>query len=78
MMFTKIDEQNFNNATACHICEQEFTSSDKRVRDHCHLTGLYRGSAHEKCNLSYRVPKHIPVIFHNLTGYDGHLFNIAK
>ncbi|CAL1278657.1 unnamed protein product [Larinioides sclopetarius] len=46
----------------------------KKVIDHCHLTGKYRGPAHNKCNLYYRIPKFIPVKIHNLTGYDSHLF----
>ena len=44
------------------------------MRDHCHLTGKYRGAAHRSCNLNYRVPKVIPVIFHNLAKYDAPLF----
>ena len=46
-----------------------------RVRDHCHITGTYRGSAHQDCNLKLRLnPEEIkiPVIFHNLRGYDSH------
>ena len=45
-----------------------------KVRDHCHYTGLYRGAAHNNCNLKYKIPKHIPIVFHNLSGYDAHLF----
>ena len=44
------------------------------MRDHCHLTGKFRGAAQEACNLKYRVPKFFPVVFHNLSGYDSHLF----
>ena len=47
-----------------------------RVRDHCHFTGVYRGVAHNACNVNYRIsPKNwkLPVIIHNLKGYDGHL-----
>ena len=61
-----------NNATHCHICEGEL--GDDKVVDHCHLTGRYRGAAHSKCNLEFKVPKFFPVIFHNLSGYDSHLF----
>ena len=43
-----------------------------KVRDHDHITGLYRGCAHAYCNLTYKVPPFIPVIFHNLKGYDAH------
>jgi len=45
------------------------------VRDHCHYSGKFRGAAHNQCNLLFRKPKHIPVIFHNLAGYDSHLFD---
>ena len=43
------------------------------MRDHCHYTGLYRGAAHNNCNLKYRILDYIPVVFHNLN-YDAHLF----
>ena len=47
----------------------------RRVRDHCYFTLDYiRGAAHIKCNLKYKIPKHIPIVFHNLSGYDAHLF----
>ena len=43
-----------------------------KVRDHCHYTGKYRGAAHDICNLRYKTPKEIPVIFHNGSTYDYH------
>ena len=69
------DEQHFNAAIECHICGKKYTNKDIRVRDHCHITGQYRGSAHHDCNLKLRInPKEfkLPVIFHNLRGYDSH------
>ena len=48
--------------------------NNDKVRDHCHYTGKYRGAANNSCNLKYRKPKFIPVVFHNLSGYDSHLF----
>jgi hypothetical protein len=54
------------------VCE--FTLKDYKVNDHCHYTGKYRGAAHNSCNLRMRQPKFIPVLFHNLEGYDAHLF----
>ena len=72
MIFTKEDEKQFNKALDCWICG-EYLGND-RVRDHCHFTGRYRGPAHNSCNLKYRKPKNISVFFHNLSGYDSHLF----
>ena len=75
LRMTKDDEEKFQKAEECHICIKKYTDKDIRVRDHCHITGKYRGSAHQECNLKLKVnPKEIkiPVIFHNLRGYDSH------
>ena len=72
MNFTQEDEIVHNQTTLCHICNEKMESKDK-VRDHCHLTGKYRGAAHYKCNLAFKYSKYIPVFFHNLEGYDSHL-----
>ena len=72
MIFTEEDRKHFNNASDCWICGEEL--GNDRVRDHCHFTGRYRGPAHNSCNLKYRKPKNISVFFHNLSGYDSHLF----
>ena len=69
------DEEKFQKADECHICNNKYTDKDIRVRDHCHITGKYRGSAHQECNLQLRLnPEEvkISVIFHNLRGYDSH------
>ena len=70
---TKKQLKRYENASRCHICVKQFNSNDPKVRDHCHYTGHYRGAAHLLCNLRYRVPSYIPVVFHNLLDYD-HLF----
>ena len=72
MIFTEEDRKQFNKASDCWICGEEL--GNDRVRDHCHFTGRYRGPAHNRCNLKYRKPKSISVFFHNLSGYDSHLF----
>ena len=77
MIFGKEEEKRYNEETKCWICKEEFDDKDKdkeKVKDHCHYTGRYRGAAHNKCNLNYRKPNFTPVVFHNLSGYDSHLF----
>ena len=76
---TTEEEEDFQSATKCHICEEKLFRDKKtnkilKVRDHCHFTGDYRGAAHNECNLKCRKPLILPVIFHNLQGYDAHLF----
>ena len=73
MKITPEEEEQFNQASNCWICGDYLNLKD-RVRDHCHYTGRYRGAAHNKCNLKYSKPNNISVFFHNLTGYDSHLF----
>ena len=72
------EENNFcKKQEACYICKEKFCMDKddkdyidrKKVKDHCHYTGKFRGAAHSKCNLIYKVPKDIPIIIHN-TSYD--------
>ena len=72
---TKKEEENYNNQKVCYICKKEFDKSDKKhhkLRDHCHYFGKYRGAAHNICNLRYKIPKEIPIAFHNGSTYDYH------
>ena len=83
MEMTDEDKESFKRAKECHICKTPYNTDDKIVRDHCHVTGKYRGSAHEKCNLNFQLTNKIPVVFHNLKGYDSHFImqeigNIVK
>ena len=72
LLLTKEEQILFNKEKFCHICKMELEND--KVRDHCHFTGKYRGAAHNSCNLQCRKPMILPVIFHNLQGYDAHLF----
>ena len=75
LKMTNDDELCFKLEEKCHICNKKYTDKDIRVRNHCHITGKYRGSAHQECNLKLRIEPEkikIPVIFHNLRGYDSH------
>ena len=81
---TKEEKDDYNNQKVCYICKKEFITSNTiessslegnkhyKVRDHCHYTGKYRGAAHNICNLRYKIPKDIPIIFHNGSTYDYH------
>lgn len=71
-----MDTMVHNSSTHCYLCNKPFETEEDnlvKVRDHCHQTGNYRGAAHQICNLNLRTVKKIPVIFHNLTGYDAHI-----
>ena len=63
----------YHEQKVCCICKKEFNTDDNdKVRDHSHFTGKYRGAAHNVCNLNYKGPKEIPVVFHNGSIYDYH------
>ena len=74
MEMTAQDELDFAAATDCSLCGKPLDG--RRVRDHDHQTGQYRGAAHNLCNLREGLKNTknfiLPVIFHNLKGYDGH------
>ena len=76
MNISNKQQNEFNRSKICHICKGKLSNKDK-VRDHCHITGEYRGAAHKVCNLQFRNSIKVPVIFHNLRGYDSH-FIIQK
>ena len=71
---TTQEQTEFIKAKICWICQKRFKENDKKVRDHDHFTGKFRGAAHNPCNLQFKKPKFTPVIFHNLSEYDAHLF----
>ena len=63
----------FEMTNICWICGGLIENTYNKVRDHCHITGKYRGAAHDSCNINLKISKNVPVIFHNLKGYDSHL-----
>ena len=62
------EQEAHDAATECFICEKPFRRDNVKVRDHCHISGNYRGAAHSKCNINYKNPSFIPIFFHNLSG----------
>ena len=73
---TTEEKKYHNKQKICYIWKKEFNNNDDKknykVRDHCHYTGKYRGAAHNICNLRYKVPNEIPLVFHNGSTYDYH------
>jgi len=73
---TEKDKKKFAEADTCWICKDKFDEENNKVWDHCHITGKFRGPAHNACNLKLQIQAWktpIPVIFHNFRGYDSHL-----
>ena len=76
---TEEEENLLQKSNNCWICKKFFNNNnnEEKVRDHCHVTGKFRGAAHRNCNVNFQLTKNVPVIFHNLRGYDSHLiFNV--
>ena len=85
IIMSNSERDQHKKSDSCYACGIEFKATrvnektkkkEKVIKcaDHCHITGKYRGAACDKCNLPMRVPKFVPVLFHNLEGYDAHLF----
>ena len=70
---TEEEEHLFQQSNTCGICKKLIDNDDEKVRDHCHITSKFKGAAHWDCNINFELTKKIPVIFHNLKGYDSHL-----
>ena len=67
---TTKEEKHHNKQKVCYVCKKEFNTDNinkkhHKVKDHYHYTGKYKGAAHNICNLRYRIPKEIPIVFHN-------------
>ena len=78
---TNKENESYEKQKVCYIGKKEFSTdkNDKsrfkvyhKFRDHCHYTGKFRGATHSICNLRYKIPKEIPIIFHNGSTYDYH------
>ena len=76
---TNEENKSYKEQETCHICEEKLCmdkndenyKNKRKVKDHCQNTGKFRGAAHSKCNVNYKVPKDIAIIIHNAS-YDTH------
>ena len=57
------EEEMFQNACSCWICGKLFDLIDEKVRDHCHISGKFRGAAHFSCNANFKISKKVPLCF---------------
>ena len=73
IMSEEEEEEEFQSSNTCWIFEKLIDHDNEKVRDHCHVTGKFRGAAHWDCNINFQLTKKVPVIFHNLRSYDSHL-----
>ena len=73
LVMTAEENEEFERRNICWICGKLIENEDNKVRDHCHITGKYRGSCDWSCNINLKVSKKLVVIFHNFKGYDSHL-----
>ena len=46
LVMTEEEEHLFQQSNNCWICKKIINNEDKKVKDHCHITGKFRGSAH--------------------------------
>ena len=67
------EEEQYQSRNICWICEKLSDDDDEKVRVYCHVTGKCRVVAHRSCNINLQLTKEVPVIFHNLRGFDSHL-----
>ena len=73
LVVTKEDNEDFENSTKYWICNNDYVDGDVKVRDHCHITGKHRVSAHRDCNIDVKLNQKIRVAFYNLKNYDSYL-----
>ena len=73
LVIVKKDNEDFENSTKWCICDNDYIDNDVKLRDHCHITGKYKGSAHRDCNINVKLNHKVSVVFHNLKNYDLHL-----
>ena len=65
LVIAKEGDEYSKNSNKCWICDDYYIDNDVKVRDHCHITGKYRGSAHRGCNINVKLNHKMSVVFYN-------------
>ena len=73
LIMSEKEEEEIQLSNTSWIWEKLIDNDDEKVRDHCHMTGKFRGAAHWSCNINLQLTRNVPVIFHNLRCYESHL-----
>ena len=73
LIMTEEEENLFQKSNSCWICKKLIDNDEEKVRDDCHVTGKFRAAAHRNGTINFQSTIKVPVIFHNLIGYDSHL-----
>ena len=73
LVMTKKDSEDYKSSTKCQICDDGYVDNNVKVRDHRHITGICRVSAHRACNINLKLNHKIPVMFHNLKMFHSYL-----
>ena len=73
LIMNEEEEHLFQQSSSCWTCKKLINNNKEKVRNHCHVTGKFRGAAHWDCDINFQLTKKFPVIFHNFKGYDSHL-----
>ena len=76
----KQNKNDFKNSIKCWICDNDYIDKDIKVRDHCHISGRYRGSAHRHFNINLQLNNKISIVFRNMKNYNSRLImqNLGK
>ena len=73
LIISEEEEHLFQQSNSCSICKRLIDNDNEKVTDYCHVIRKFRGAAHGNCNIDFQLTKKVPVIYHNLRGYNSHL-----
>jgi len=72
IIMTNEEKEAYKICTECNLCKKRFSSPADKIQDHCHLSGKFRQTLCNRCNLALQLPKFVSCFFHNLSNYDAH------